>query len=233
VTRIWRVDGDDYYNCEFILECPEAIQAVKDGAQYVSCAYLPTDKGPEGAKNGVNYDFEVLDGVYLHLAITKNPRYDDAIIVENELDNGDVVTNVAEITEKENRMFGFKKSEVQDDAKFETKRGLLGLAELIAIANEDAPATETPVEPAAKTETVPEVSDVEPTSATKPEADTKEEKVEEKKDDSVVENEDTEGFVKLKKAAVEVPVIENSVEISEESMSAMEARGNKLYSINK
>jgi hypothetical protein len=233
VTRVWREEGADYYNCEFILECPEAIQAIKDGAHYVSCAYLPTEKGPEGTKNGVKYDFEIVDGVYLHLAITKNPRYDDAIIIENELDVDEVITNGVEINEKEIKpmlnIFKKNKSEIEEDTMVETKKGMKTLSELIQIANEAEDAI------AAKdTEIETLKAAVEAAKPVDPKEDETKEDPEPKEDpEEAVENEDLEGFNKLKKSALEVPVIENTSEVLEESTATMEERGNKLYSIKK
>lgn len=50
----------------------------------MSCSYnitLANDEG--GLENNVHYDIEFLDGVFTHLAIVNNPRYERANIVLN------------------------------------------------------------------------------------------------------------------------------------------------------
>lgn len=53
-------------------------------AYSVSCAYKPTvlDETP-GVHHNIPYDGELLDGVYTHLAIVRNPRYEGARIIAN------------------------------------------------------------------------------------------------------------------------------------------------------
>lgn len=47
----------------------------------VSNAYLPTELGSGGVYHDINYDKEVKNGVYEHLAIVNNPRYEEAVIM--------------------------------------------------------------------------------------------------------------------------------------------------------
>lgn len=50
----------------------------------VSNAYLPTELGSGGVYHDINYDKEVKNGVYEHLAIVNNPRYEEAVIMTPE-----------------------------------------------------------------------------------------------------------------------------------------------------
>ena len=61
-------------------ECQEAIQK----GWKVSNMYLVKQFGEGGSYLNVNYDREVLDGEFDHLAIVENPRYEDAIIMTPE-----------------------------------------------------------------------------------------------------------------------------------------------------
>lgn len=47
----------------------------------VSNAYLPTELGSGGVYHDINYDNEVKNGIYEHLAIVNNPRYEEAVIM--------------------------------------------------------------------------------------------------------------------------------------------------------
>lgn len=47
----------------------------------VSNAYLPTEYGSGGEYHAIKYDKEVLNGVYEHLAIVDNPRYEESVIM--------------------------------------------------------------------------------------------------------------------------------------------------------
>ena len=47
----------------------------------VSNAYLPTELGSGGVYHDIDYDKEVKSGVYEHLAIVDNPRYEEAVIM--------------------------------------------------------------------------------------------------------------------------------------------------------
>jgi hypothetical protein len=50
----------------------------------VSNAYLPTELGSGGVYHDINYDNEVKNGIYEHLAIVNNPRYEEAVIMTPE-----------------------------------------------------------------------------------------------------------------------------------------------------
>ena len=59
-------------------------QGYIDKGWAVSNAYLPTELGSGGVYHDIDYDKEVKNGVYEHLAIVDNPRYEEAVIMTPE-----------------------------------------------------------------------------------------------------------------------------------------------------
>ena len=52
----------------------------------LSCAYVPTDiKIEPGIWHNIPYDGEIISGVYTHMAIVDNPRYERSLIIANSL----------------------------------------------------------------------------------------------------------------------------------------------------
>ena len=63
------------------------VKLITDKGWSVSCSYdvkTADDKG--GTENNIKYDMEFLDGVFTHLALVNNPRYERANIVLNSKD---------------------------------------------------------------------------------------------------------------------------------------------------
>jgi hypothetical protein len=56
----------------------------------VSCAYDTLESGPPGKHNGIEFDEEVLNGKYVHMAIVDNPRYEGSTVVRNAKPKGDL-----------------------------------------------------------------------------------------------------------------------------------------------
>lgn len=84
ITRVWFDEKDGWYWCEGVIWDETAINLIQDKGWSVSCSYdvkLADDAG--GTENNVPYDIEFLDGVFTHLAIVDNPRYERANIVFN------------------------------------------------------------------------------------------------------------------------------------------------------
>jgi hypothetical protein len=72
-------DGDTW--AEFMIVSKKGLQAIENGWR-LSNAYVKTKVNPKkGQWNGVDYDEEILDGEYEHLAIVDNPRYEQSIIL--------------------------------------------------------------------------------------------------------------------------------------------------------
>lgn len=79
---------DAWYWCEGVIFDQEAIDLINNGYN-VSCQYEITQYATNDRKelhNGNPYDKEILDGAPEHLAIVKNPRYENAMIAVNAID---------------------------------------------------------------------------------------------------------------------------------------------------
>lgn len=85
IENIWFNPEDGWFWCSGTLTNEQAIELVEKGYN-VSCQYAITDfsVNTEGKlHNGNPYDKEILNGVFEHLAIVENPRYEDAFIAVN------------------------------------------------------------------------------------------------------------------------------------------------------
>ena len=92
VSNVWFDDKDGWYWCDGVIWDETAQNLITDKGWSVSCSYdvkLADDAG--GTENNIPYDIEFLDGVFTHLAIVDNPRYERANIVFNSktvIENG-------------------------------------------------------------------------------------------------------------------------------------------------
>ena len=81
VTRVWQDEKSGWWKCRFIVWDPETQRHCESAAYSVSCAYEPTAvDSAGGSHHNVDYQQEILDGRYTHLAVVTNPRYEDARI---------------------------------------------------------------------------------------------------------------------------------------------------------
>ena len=84
VSNVWFDDKDGWYWCDGVIWDETAQNLITEKGWSVSCSYnvkLADDAG--GTENNIPYDIEFLDGVFTHLAIVNNPRYERANIVFN------------------------------------------------------------------------------------------------------------------------------------------------------
>ena len=84
VNSVWYDNKDGWYWCDGIIWNEDAIDLINNHDWSVSCSYdvkTADDKG--GSENNIKYDMEFLDGVFTHLALVNNPRYERANIVFN------------------------------------------------------------------------------------------------------------------------------------------------------
>ena len=84
VSNVWFNDKDGWYWCDGIIWDKTAQNLITDKGWSVSCSYdvkLADDTG--GSENNIPYNIEFLNGVFTHLAIVNNPRYERANIVFN------------------------------------------------------------------------------------------------------------------------------------------------------
>lgn len=99
INNVWLGD-DGWAWCDFTVSSEEAITLINQGYS-VSCAYYP--KYAEGGSyHNIPFDREIVGGEAIHLAIVKNPRYEDAIILKNSINK--IMT-----------IFKFKKKELKEN----------------------------------------------------------------------------------------------------------------------
>lgn len=68
---------------KFLIVSDRGLQAIRRGFR-LSNAYVPNSFGSGGLWNGVTYQKEITDGEFEHLAIVRNPRYDESVIMSPE-----------------------------------------------------------------------------------------------------------------------------------------------------
>ena len=73
------------FDCTILITDKETAEKIKSGDNKVSSAYTVTEFGGGGRYSGIEYDAEILDGTFTHLAIVDNPRYPDGKILINNL----------------------------------------------------------------------------------------------------------------------------------------------------
>ncbi|MBR5786518.1 MAG: DUF2213 domain-containing protein, partial [Clostridia bacterium] len=84
VNSVWYDNKDGWYWCDGIIWDETAQNLITDKNWSVSCSYdVKTANNEGGTENNIKYDMEFLDGVFTHLAIVNNPRYERANIVFN------------------------------------------------------------------------------------------------------------------------------------------------------
>ena len=88
ISRVWFEQMDGWYWVEGIIFDEKAISLINDGYN-VSCQYEISEYANNVGKklhNGNSFDKVILNGKPEHLAIVKNPRYENAMIAVNALD---------------------------------------------------------------------------------------------------------------------------------------------------
>ncbi len=75
--------ADGKHWVKFVIVSERGLHAVESGMR-LSNAYLPTQYKSGGLWNGVQYDKEVSAAEYEHLAIVRNPRYEESVILTPE-----------------------------------------------------------------------------------------------------------------------------------------------------
>ena len=84
VSDVWYNPEINWFECAGVIWDETAQNLITEKGWSVSCSYdvkLADDAG--GTENNIPYDIEFLDGVFTHLAIVDNPRYERANIVFN------------------------------------------------------------------------------------------------------------------------------------------------------
>ena len=92
ICHVWYDDNDGWYWLDGIIHDEKALSLINDGYN-VSCQYEITEYAENrngNLHNGNEYDKVILNGKPEHLAIVKNPRYENALIAVNAIAvNGD------------------------------------------------------------------------------------------------------------------------------------------------
>lgn len=84
VNSVWFDEKDGWFWCDGIIWDETAQNLITDKNWSVSCSYdVKTANDEGGSENNIKYDMEFLDGVFTHLALVDNPRYERANIVFN------------------------------------------------------------------------------------------------------------------------------------------------------
>ena len=129
VVRSFYNKCDGWHWCEIMVFDAEALEAIENKKWSVSNSYVPNLKEVSDSYLNVPYEFELTSGVYDHLAIVPNPRYEDSIVLtpddfkayndnlETKISNSKKETS----TTKENRVMLklFKKVPVEKDVNVE------------------------------------------------------------------------------------------------------------------
>lgn len=69
--------------CKFLVTTQRGLDAINNGWR-LSNAYQPKNYSSGGQWNGVQYQKELIDAEYDHMAIVPNPRYDESIVLNPE-----------------------------------------------------------------------------------------------------------------------------------------------------
>lgn len=83
VIKSFYNEFDGAWWTEMLIVSDEGHEAIKKGWAVSNC-YSPTEYGAAGTYHDIDYQKEVMNGVYEHLAIVPNPRYEEAVIMTPE-----------------------------------------------------------------------------------------------------------------------------------------------------
>lgn len=120
-----QVDGKHW--AKFVAVSDKAKEAIRMGYK-LSNAYIPKDFGGGGLNHGVEYQKEITNAEYEHLAIVQVPRYEESVILtaeqfkqyceKKEMDLAKVANSV-ENEQGENTVNFFKKTKVENSLELE------------------------------------------------------------------------------------------------------------------
>lgn len=130
------VTGDWY--ADFVIFDEKAMNKIQNGdVPFVSCAYKADLSEEDLNINNVQYKKRIVGGEMLHLALVKNPRYNGTDIWMNSADDYLVGEGVL-YNQKDNIMFGFKKTKVELDKEtlINTAAGEMTIEELVNALDE-------------------------------------------------------------------------------------------------
>lgn len=89
ISKVWFNETDGWFWCEGVVWGDDVETLINEKGYSVSCGYYVLDKNKEGGLwHDIEYDEEVLNGSFEHLAIVSSPRYRDATILLNSTEKG-------------------------------------------------------------------------------------------------------------------------------------------------
>jgi hypothetical protein len=113
-------EADGAHWVRMIVVSDKGHEAVRKGWK-LSNAYMPKTYAPGGISKGVEYQRELIDGEYEHLAIVDDPRYEDSVILtpeEFKKFNEDKLADLRRLSnskEKRSMWDLFKRTKVESD----------------------------------------------------------------------------------------------------------------------
>lgn len=90
IAATGRDEGTGWYWADMLIWDDGTKVNLDNNGYSVSCAYDVTDAASGGSYHNVEYQEEVLDGVYKHMAVVPNPRYEEAWVIQNSKKEGSV-----------------------------------------------------------------------------------------------------------------------------------------------
>jgi hypothetical protein len=121
-----KADGKNWV--KFLVTTQQGLEAVRKGWK-LSNAYFAKSSSGGGTCNGVEYQEEVMEGEYEHLAIVPNPRYEESVILtpdefkaynaKKELELSKLTNSADDNPKGEGSVMFFKKTKVENSAELE------------------------------------------------------------------------------------------------------------------
>ena len=133
VSSVDRCEMSGDWYADFVIFDEKAMNKIANGdVPFVSCAYKADLSEEDLMINNVKYKKRIVGGEMLHLALVKNPRYNGTEIWMNSADEYFVGEGVL-YNQKDNIMFGFKKTKVEldKDTLVNTVSGEMTIEELV------------------------------------------------------------------------------------------------------
>lgn len=83
VTRAWFCPEDGWFYADFLVDDDDAIKCIEEDGYSVSCAYNVLDAVEGSTYQDIEYDGEITEGSFTHLALVKSPRYEESKIIKD------------------------------------------------------------------------------------------------------------------------------------------------------
>lgn len=117
VVKSFWLPQDGYYWVEFIINDDRALNFIRRNARiFVSNGYEATEVAGGGTYHQIEYSDEVINGQYLHLALTERPKFKEAIVLTRQefKEFNKKLSTIDNKFNEEGKMKFFKKKEVDN-----------------------------------------------------------------------------------------------------------------------